>query len=124
MKITENKYKLSYNIPIKAYNYYKDNNISFSEIANIGLNILRTKVSFKAIEEMKKYLHKNIKGERKITTLKLTKTNYNFVIKNNYRQDLLHYAFITGNKVYNQNHKKENKKIKKELYKNENNKWR
>ena len=116
MVITENKYKISYNIPIKAYNYYKENNISFSEIANIGLNILRTKASFKEIEEMKKYLHKNIKGTRTITTIKLTKSNYEFVLKHNYRQDLLHYAFITGNKIYNQNHKKENKKIDKELY--------
>lgn len=117
MIITENKYKLSYNIPIKAYNYYKENNISFSEIANIGLNILRTKASYKEIEEMKRYLHKNIKGERTITTIKLTRSNYEFVLQHSYRQDLLHFAFITGNKIYNQNHKKENKKIEKELYK-------
>lgn len=119
MIITENEFKISYNIPIKAYNYYRQNNIKLSEIANIGLKILRTKASFKEIEDMKKYLHKNIKGNRKITTIKLTKTNYNFVIKHNYRQDLLHFAFITGNRIYNQNHKKENKKIDKELYKNE-----
>ena len=60
MVITENKYKISYNIPVKAYNYYKENNISFSEIANIGLNILRTKASYKEIEDMKNIVKEDI----------------------------------------------------------------